>query len=210
MLTKSLKQEHLNQIEFEQSLKSDFEMREEKDRMIADLQQKGKLEVDMDVAVQQTAQDLKDAWKEEVGRFQLSDRVTEEDRKNDTTSLNRKLEDTLVLLVEQQLGKERHFLLPQGKREAGETMRQTAERVLREQCGDGIEVTFYGNAPCGFYKYKYPKAERTETVGAKIFFYRSMHKSGNIVGANYEWLNKTELQGKVKPSYSSCVSQLVL
>lgn len=185
-------------------------MREEKDKMIADLQQKGKLEVDMDVAVQQTAQDLKDAWKEEMGRFQLNDRVTEADRKNDTKSLNRKLEDTLVLLVEQQLGQERLLLLPQGKREAGETMRQTAERILRERCGDGITVTFYGNAPCGFYKYKYPKAERKETVGAKIFFYRTMHKSGNITGANFEWLDKAELQCKVKPSYSSSVSQLIL
>lgn len=185
-------------------------MREEKDKMIADLQQKGKLDVDMDVAVQQTAQDLKDAWKEEIGCFQLNDRTTEADRKNDTKSLNRKLEDTLVLLVEQQLGQERHLLLPQGKRDAGETMRQTAERVLRERCGDGIEVTFYGNAPCGFYKYKYPKAERKETVGAKIFFYRSMHRRGNITGANFEWLDKAELQTKVKPAYSSTVSQLIL
>lgn len=206
------------QIEFEQSLRSDFEMREQKDRIIADLQQKGKLEVDMDQAVQQTAQDLKDAWKEELSQFQLNDRQTEADRRKDTASLSRRLEDTLVLLVEHKLGNESHMLLPQGKRTGGETMRQTAERVLREHCGDQMQVTFYGNAPCGFYKYKYPKTERADgSVGAKVFFYRSALQSGNVAAAtdkeirpNFAWLEKTELAAKLKPAYAASVTQLIL
>lgn len=187
-------------------------MREEKDKLIADLQQRGKMDVDLDVAVQQTAQDLKDAWKEELSKFQLNDRLTDADPSNDTKSLNRKLEETLVLLVEHKIGKDKLLLLPQGKREEGETMRQTAERVVVEQCGSNVAVQFYGNAPCGFYKYKYPVTERHNAVGAKVFFYRAAYKSGQITEKSkiYEWLDGTEIGTKLKGSYSSSVSQFML
>lgn len=196
-------------------------MREEKDRMIADLQAKGKLEVDMDQAVQATAQDLKDAWKEELAQFQPASRETEADRTGDRRSLQRKLEETLVLVVKQQIGAESHLLLPQGQRRDGETMRQTAERVLRERCGSDIDVVVYGNAPCGFYKYKYPVAERRETVGAKVFFYRAGYRSGRVAETTsddakkstpveYEWLDRTELLAKVPGAYSASLAQFVL
>lgn len=192
--------------------------------MIADLQQKGKLDVDMDVAIQQTAQDLKDSWKEELAQFQFSDRRTEADRTKDTRSLDRKLEETLVLLVRQQIGTEQLLLLPQGVRHEGETLRQTAERVLRERCGDQIEAIVYGNAPCGFYKYKYPKAARSESIGAKVFFYRAGYRSGSVhvSGAEakkgnkepqqqpFEWLDRSELLGRVPASYSASLSQFIL
>ena len=208
-------QQQLNQIEFENSLKSDFEMRHEKDQLVAELHKKGKLE-DMDVVVQQTAQDLKDAWKEESSQYQLQSRLTEADKKNDTKSLNRKLEDTLILFVEQQIGQGKHLLLPQSKRLDGETLRQTAERVVREKCGDdSINTVFYGNAPCGFYKYKYPISERKEgIVGAKVFFFRATYKSGHLhsdkVKAKYEWLDKLEMQSKLKGQYADSVSQFLL
>lgn len=209
-------QAYLSQIEFEQSLKSDFEMREEKDRLIADLQQKGKLEVDMDQAVQATAQDLKDAWKEELAQFQGSPRETDADRSNDTRSLNRKLEQTLVLLVQQQIGAEAQLLLPQGKRRDGETLRQTAERVLQERCGDRLEATVYGNAPCGFYKYKYPVAERNQAIGAKVFFYRASLRGGQVQNTSdaapvqFAWLDRAEVLGRVPGAYSASLSQFLL
>lgn len=189
----------MKEIEFERSYKSDFEIRHEKDKLIAQLSQKGSID-DVETALQQTAQDLKDAWRDELQKFQLNSRTTDADRKNDVKSTNRKLEDTLMLLVEQNLGSEKLMLLPQGQRLDGETMRQTAERVLKESCGDDIEVLFYGNAPCGFYKWKYPKDRRGESVGAKLFFYRSAFKKGNVNGkqSNYEWLDKSEFQGKLK------------
>lgn len=188
-------------------------MREEKDRKIADLQRRGKLDVDMDVAVQQTAQDLKDAWKEELAQFQLRERLTEADRSNDTTSLRRKLDATLVLLVNQRLGANSHMLLPQGRRHEGETMRQTAERVLHERCGGAVQAVWYGNSPCGFYKYKYPVAERKESVGAKIFFFRASHRGGDVQpadGQTFEWLDAGEVQGRVNGAYASSLKQFVL
>lgn len=188
-------------------------MREENDRKIADLQRRGKVDVDMDVAVQQTAQDLKDAWKEELAQFQMSDRLTDADRRNDTTSLRRKLDATLVLLVDQQLGPNSHMLLPQGRRQEGETMRQTAERVLQERCGPSVDVVWYGNAPCGFYKYKYPMGDRKESVGAKIFFFRASHRSGEVKateGRKFEWLDAAEVQGRVHKSYATSLKQFIL
>lgn len=188
-------------------------MREEKDRKIADLQRRGKLDVDMDVAVQQTAQDLKDAWKEELAQFQMNDRITDADRLKDTTSLRRKLDSTLVLLVDQKLGAASHLLLPQGKRIEGETMRQTAERVLQERCGGSVNAVWYGNAPCGFYKYKYPVAERKDSVGAKIFFFRASHRGGNVQtedGQKFEWLDAKEIQSRVNRSYATSLKQFVL
>lgn len=201
----------MKQIEFEQSYKSDFEVRDEKDKLITQLTQKGNYD-DVESTLQQTAQDLKDVWRDEFQKFQLNSRVTEADRKNDVKSTDRKLEDTLILLVEQKLGNQTHMLLPQGKRLDGETMRQTAERVLKENCGDEIEVMFYGNAPCGFYKWKYPADQRGETVGAKLFFYRSAYKKGRVneKQSKFEWLDKQELQGKLQKQYAESVSQFVL
>lgn len=48
---------------------------------------------------------------------------------------------------------------------------QSAERILSNHFGDSITVKLYGNAPCGFYKYKYPTEVRkkSSTVGAKVF-----------------------------------------
>lgn len=208
----SIIQDHLNQIEFEKSYKSDFEIRDENDKLLKQLtHQKGNFD-EIDAALQQTAQDMKDAWKDELHTFQLSSRITEADRKSDVKSTNRKLEETLILLVEQMVGDKKLMLLPQGKRRDGETMRQTAERVLKENCGDGIEVLFYGNAPCGFYKWKYPNNQRKETVGAKVFFFRSVYKKGRVSDKqpNYEWLDKDEFNEKLKNQYADSVSQFLL
>ena len=46
---------------------------------------------------------------------------------------------------------------------------QTCERLVQETCGGDLKVKFMGNAPCGFYKYKYPKTIRKEGfIGAKV------------------------------------------
>ncbi|XP_062544208.1 large ribosomal subunit protein mL46 [Armigeres subalbatus] len=203
----------LTQIEFENSLKSSHEIRKEVEKRQAELLKAGKIDLDSE-ALKQTAQDLEDAYNDEFGKFSPAPRVTEADKKNDQKSLNRKLEETLVLLTEQKLGDKVHLLLPQGKHSAGESLRQTAERALKENAGDGLKVTFYGNAPVGFYKYKYPSATRQEAVGAKVFFFRcalnpgSQHQVDQKV--NFKWLVQSELEQTLQEPYYNSVSQFLL
>ncbi|CAD7002784.1 unnamed protein product [Ceratitis capitata] len=129
------------------------------------------MEVDLDDSVsKQTAQDLKDAYLEELKNFQPALRSTADDAANRTASTDRCLEDTLYLIIEESLNKQATQLLPQGPRHDGETMRQAAERILLEKCGSKLEVSFYGNAPCGFYKYKYPIEMRQEVLVQKFSF----------------------------------------
>lgn len=204
----------MTQLEFENSYKSDFELQEEKDIAIAKALKKGKTKIDLDGAVQKTALDMKDLWKEERSRFEAAPRTTESDEKNDTKSTDRKLDHALTLILEQNLGNEKIFLLPQGKISTGETLHNAAQRIIKELCGDNIQTIIYGKAPCGFYKYKYPKEIRGETVGAKIFFYRAILKHGQVDAkcANFEWLNREELLKKVDKydNYKRSISKFII
>ncbi|KAH8296507.1 hypothetical protein KR054_007135 [Drosophila jambulina] len=208
-------QDMLWRVEYENSLKSDHELKHEREIVQAELIKKGKVQVDLeDSGAKQTAQDLKDAYVEELKKFQLGPRTTPDDQANKTSSTDRCLEDTLYLLVQQKLGQQQHLLLPQGKRQEGETMRQTAERVLREQCGQELQVLFYGNAPVGFHKYKYPANQRTESIGAKIFFYRASLRSGQVAvekqQPKFEWLPKEALNGKLSnAAYAESVNKFL-
>ncbi|KAI8118775.1 mitochondrial, 39S ribosomal protein L46 [Lucilia cuprina] len=206
-------QQYLWRVEFEKSLKSKHELQHERDLKQAELLKKGQLEVDLDEsASKQTAQDLKDAYIEELNKFKVAPRTTADDAAKNVVSTNIHLDETLYLLVEHKLGSKNHLLLPQGLRLDGETMRQAAERVLREKCGDKMSVQFYGNAPCGFYKYKYPAAARDQSVGAKVFFFRASLKNGNVdqtISKKYEWLEKEALSGKLNSSYSESIQKFL-
>lgn len=204
----------MTQLEFENSYKSDFELKEEKDIVMANALKDGKLKVDLDGATQQTALDMKDLWKTELSRFQPAPRTTEADAKNDTKSTDRKLDHPLTLIMEQNFGNEKIFLLPQGKISSGETLYDAAQRVIKELCGDAIQTSIYGKAPCGFYKYKYPKTMRGDVIGAKVFFYRAILKGGQVDAkrANFEWLNKEELLTKVDKynNYKRSISKFII
>ncbi|ALC44811.1 mRpL46 [Drosophila busckii] len=208
-------QDMLWKVELENSLKSNHELQHERDLKQAEMIKQGKVQVDLDdSAAKQTAQDLKDAYTEELKKFQLGSRNTPDDAANKITSTDRCLEDTLYLLVQQKLGPQQHFVLPQGQRQEGETMRQTAERVLREHCGKELQVIFYGNAPVGFYKYKYPSSERADSVGAKVFFYRASLRGGIVdekQTTKYEWLPKDALNQKLKSTaYADSINKFLI
>lgn len=203
------------QLEFEHSYKSDFELREEKDIAMAQLIKEGKIKIDLDGVTQQTALDLKDLWKAELSKFQPAPRITDADQKSDTKSTERKLEMSLTLLMEQQIGSDKLFLLPQGKISDGETLCDAAQRIITERCGTSIQTQMYGKAPCGFYKYKYPKEVRNdEAVGAKVFFYRAILKAGQVGKdrGNFEWLDKAELLEKLNnvSGYKRSLSKFII
>ncbi|XP_066146836.1 large ribosomal subunit protein mL46 [Euwallacea fornicatus] len=200
--------EYLTTVEFEKSLKSDIEIKLEKER--SEKSQKKQID-DLDVITKQSTQDFLDACKEELATFEVSKRITKADKANDIKSLQRKLDKSLVLLVNQKVGEKSFYLLPQGKLNDGETLRQCAERIFKEKCGPNVKVQIFGNAPCGFYKYMYPKKIRNESsTGAKIFIYFARYSSGQITGTDFKWLDKNELNQILPEDYKKSVLPILL
>lgn len=90
---------------------------------------------------------------------------------------------------------------------------QTAERVLQDACGTEIKVTFYGNAPVGFYKYAYPKNLREKgSYGAKIFYFLAKYIDGNINDNNIKckWLDHEEFDKILPNGMKKSISQFMV
>lgn len=146
--------------------------------------------------------------------------------------MHRKLDKSLILVLNQAIGNKEYYLLPQSIRENGETLRQCAERVLKEKCGAEVKAKIFGNAPCGVYKYRYPKSVRKEdSIGAKvsplycrkgdltktinffqIFIYYARYSSGSMINkkSDYKWLDKIELNQTLPEVYKKSVLPLLL
>lgn len=205
----------LLQIEYERSHKSNFELRVDNDKKRAKEVKEGKISIsDMESFPQQTGQDFLDSSLEELKAFNFASRKSLTP-KNGTKSVNREWDRYLLLLVNEKIGENYHWVLPQGKHKPGETLRQTAERVLQEKCGENIKSKFLGNAPCGFYKYKYPKVARKDTtVGAKIFFFKAEFLGGQMElekshYKDYEWATRKQLE-KVPYEYLKSVKMFLI
>ncbi|XP_003226597.2 large ribosomal subunit protein mL46 [Anolis carolinensis] len=204
----------VQQIEVEKSLYSDHEIRclaeEERLRRRKDRNE----EEDEDEPGKEIvlAQDLEDAWEQKLRSFNSASRTTDADKNNDRTSLSRKLDHSLLLLVKQKLGDQEIWLLPQTEWKDGETLRATAERALFALSGSPSGARFLGNAPCGVYKYKFPRAVRTEgNVGAKVFFFKAFLQDSHLPldkeKRDYVWVSKGELADYLKPEYHSQVTR---
>ncbi|KAK9881990.1 hypothetical protein WA026_018179 [Henosepilachna vigintioctopunctata] len=204
-------QDYLSDLELRNSLKNDFELRNESEIKKIELLKSGEVDLDSDVTLKQTAQDFIDASTEEAMSFKLAGRTTANE--NNNRSLNRKLDKHLVLLVKQKIGNVHHYLLPQGPRQEGETLRQAAERILKTNCGNEIKAQIYGNAPAGFYKYKYPKSLRTEgCTGAKVFIYFARYLQGHLPNkdVDYLWLDRQELAKTLPKEYGQSINQFLV
>ncbi|KAG8440672.1 hypothetical protein GDO86_006426 [Hymenochirus boettgeri] len=210
--------EMLQQVELESSLYSDHEIRLIEDEVRLRRKQSDQYDSDEDNDGDKEivlAQDLEDMWEQKSRQFKLAPRITEADKKNDRSSINRKLENNLVLLVKEKIGNEEIWMLPQMEWQIGESMRKTAERALSTLSDNPIQAHFLGNAPCGFYKYKFPKLLRREDmVGAKVFFFKALLKSGDVSfnkkKGEYVWVSKEELKDYLKPAYLSEVNRFVI
>jgi len=84
--------------------------------------------------------------------------------------------------------------------------------VLQDTCGANIKVKFYGNAPIGFYKYKYPKKLCEQgTYGAKVFYFLAKHIDGDIISnVKYQWLDHDELEKILPNGIRESISQFML
>ncbi|XP_038668845.1 39S ribosomal protein L46, mitochondrial isoform X2 [Scyliorhinus canicula] len=206
----------LEQVELEKSLYSDHELQVFEDeekirwRQAEDYDSEEEEDVGQDIV---TAQDLEDMWEQKLRQFRAADREQEADKKDDRSTLNRRLDEKLTLLVKEKVGDEDIWLLPQSEWKPGETMRQTAERALSALSGNELQTAFLGNAPAGFYKYKYPKAMRTsDNVGAKVFFFKAWLVNGDLEArrkGDYVWVTKSELKDYLKPKYLQQVNRFI-
>ncbi|NXO34866.1 RM46 protein, partial [Locustella ochotensis] len=205
----------MEQIELEKSHYSDHEMRklEEEEQ----LQRKKESLYDEDEARGKVilAQDLEEKWEQKFQQFKAAPRITDADKSNDRTSLNRKLDSNLMLLVKQKIGNQDLWLLPQVEWQPGETLRSTAERAMATFLGDHIQAKVLGNAPYGIYKYKFPKAIRTENnVGAKVFFFKAFLQSSDLSQAELKadclWVTKKELGDYLNSEYLKKVNRFLL
>jgi len=202
--------EMFKQIEFEYSCLSDHELRNLEDQKIADKRKQDDYE-DTDV-VRQTAVEAEDAWEEELRAFTPASRVTEGDKTNDVHTTDRKLDSKLVLLIKQKLGDKSHWVMPMRPWQQGESMRKTAERTLVDLCGNKLSARFMGNAPLGFYKYKYPRASAAQGyTGAKVFFFKAQLRGGQVAcspdAVDFAWVSYDELPKYLTPAYLERVNK---
>jgi len=207
----------LSELELEQSVMSDHELRHKQDLETAERRKQDDYDESEAESVLQTAMEAEDEWEAELNKFTPAPRITEADDKNILTSTDRKLDQKLLLIVKQKLGASSHWITPQGVRKEGESMRQAAERVLSSTCGDSVEAKFIGNAPCGFEKYKYniknPSPERA--IGAKVFYFKAQLKGGAVIKSSpdvedFAWLTKEQLSDFVPPTLKQNLDKFIL
>lgn len=183
-----------NQIDVENSRKSDHELRLETEALGTNKNVKGKvsqMHAQKDTSDGLRAIELEDIWRAEWENFEFP--PTYDD--TDFRSLDRKLDRNLVLLIQQQFGKTKIFLPPQVTRNPDESMRDTAERCLKTLCGPHFKARIYGNAPFGYVQYSYPRRFRENGYhGAKVFYFLAKYLKGNIPEqARFQWVDREEL-----------------
>ncbi|CAE7371278.1 MRPL46, partial [Symbiodinium microadriaticum] len=147
--------------------------------------------------------------------FTPASRITAADEANDTRSLERKLSNSLFLIVKR--NRESHsWQFPQGKWLDGETMRQTAERVNDRTVGE-IRRWFVSNSPIGHFCYAYPPAmqEQRKQYGAKVFFYRAQLIEGELkletrLYKDYAWIARSEVGEYFDPDLAEYMQELLI
>ena len=140
--------------------------------------------------------------------FKIEERETVTDKK----SVERALSRPLRLLVKRSYGSEKPFWeLPTAVHENGETLRDTAERALKE--AGVINAQVLGNAPFGFYKYAYSKRVRAEVGhrGRKVFIFKALFEAKGEVKAEEEfwWALREEMEQALDVKAIGAINQFV-
>ena len=237
--------ETMREIEDERSLKSDFELRRERDLENAARKKKGlePLTAAGADSEMRMADDLLEEWKKDAKQFEPAPTRTKADEENDLRSTQRELSRPLRLVVETKWptgggDSEGVWDLPTTKWREGETMRETAERALRETCGDGLGAQVLGNAPFAMYKFGHGVKAReiTNSKGGKVinqvvssapstaypilnsilqvFVYKAFYESGNAsevedYSRDFKWLTWEPFAEALPDHVSKCVEQTV-
>ncbi|KAF2400831.1 hypothetical protein EJ06DRAFT_529927 [Trichodelitschia bisporula] len=180
----------------------------------------GAVESEPEHQMQELLKDAEEPTKEEETATSLEQpmpRITEADKLNDQKSLNRLLQRTLYLLVQNQQGR---WVFPNDILQGRENLHMAAERVLVQTGGINMNTWVVGNAPIGYYKFDLLKPVvdgPNQVLGEKVFFMKARIMAGqadlatNLFGLkDFKWLSGEELQTHVSPLYWKSVRGMIL
>ena len=95
----------------------------------------------------------------------------------------------------------------------GETLRQTAERALIENCGDEFQAQILGNAPFSHFTNKYSKKfqESSGVRGEKIFVFKAFFQDKKHVEntSSLKWMTRDEMLQNLEPSFRKSLSKII-
>lgn len=157
------------------------------------------------------------------------------DLSNNKKSIDQSLDKYLYFVVKSHFGKDEHWVFPQQLHQPGESLRNTAERILENhfpsklQNGNkySVNVKFLGNAPSCYYSYRYPSdiAEEKQKLGLKMFLFkceldRNKEKHESLKGPvgnrvlvpkvdNFMWLTRDELKTQMPERYWDTISNAI-
>ncbi|KAK3937637.1 39S mitochondrial ribosomal protein L46-domain-containing protein [Diplogelasinospora grovesii] len=162
-------------------------------------------------------------------------RTTEADAKNDTRRLDRKLDQTLYLVVKRKGaaqktadgkgGDEDVWTFPAGDVPTHEALHETAARVLAESAGVNMNTWIVGRVPVAHYIQSPPPTTTTTTTqdssssssgrGEKVFFLKGRIMAGqaDLAGnkhgyTDFKWLTKDELKDTLEEDYYRSVRNM--
>ena len=155
--------------------------------------------------------------------FEAAKRTTENDESGNRRTTWRRLDSSLFLLVKKD--REEHaWQFPQGgwEEEDGSSLRVTAEREFREECGDHMPRYFVSNAPNSFRAYAYPESvqKKHNAFGAKVFYYRALFQGAyfdedastpNLENGlvDYAWVAADELDDYFESDHAEYMRQVL-
>lgn len=156
-----------------------------------------------------------DEEKEKKKKTYCPAKVTADDRSNNLHSSNRKLQNSLFLIVKHKRGRYQ-WNFPQAALEGSESIREAGERALRAGCGHNVRSFFFGPAPIGVYLYKYPEGHTKNAgfQGNKAFYQHALYFGGEInidkdVLEDYAWVTKADLPKYFDPELLALTDKML-
>ncbi|CAG9534977.1 unnamed protein product [Cercopithifilaria johnstoni] len=217
------------QRELEDSLRCDFELRQLRDERLLKERERLKMageEANLQEEIGILASVDEENWRRQADRIRKELAIGDLTKfsKADSRSLQRKIDEFLVLIVCQKFGRKDGYHspwhLPQLRNLPGESLKQTSERCLKELFTTEVHGKGISNAPFSVYFYSYPAQLRqrlkTQSRGAAVFFFKALYPNrvppmvNKDEVADYKWVSAEEFAAIMihKTSYLRAVSTL--
>ncbi|KAK8065797.1 mitochondrial ribosomal protein [Apiospora hydei] len=142
-------------------------------------------------------------------------RITESDKKNDVRKLDRKLDQTLYLVVQKASGE---WQFPTDDMSTEENLHQSAQRVLDAAAGPNMNTWIVGRVPVAHHvvQPKFKEDTSLAAKGEKTFFLKGRIMAGqadvkeNTLGyKDFKWLTKDELKELFPTPYFKSVRNMM-